>query len=115
MSNNKNQKILLIIKIVHTLIWIFFNIVIIIALHEAFIARFELLFYTAVFLILIEALVLIINKWECPLTTIAKHYTKNRDPNFDIFLPLAIAKYNKEIYTIIIIIGIISIAIKNFI
>jgi spore maturation protein SpmA len=51
-----------------------------------------------------EGIVLISFKTMCPLTIIARKYSDSHKDNFDIFLPNWLAKYNKLIYTVIIII-----------
>lgn len=38
------------------------------------------------------------NRGRCPLTTIAARYTDDRRDNFDIYLPLWLARYNKVIF-----------------
>ena len=45
-----------------------------------------------------EVLVLALNRMRCPLTDIAARYTPDRADNFDIFLPLWLARYNKQIF-----------------
>jgi hypothetical protein len=50
-------------------------------------------------LVLLEGLVLLLFKWFCPLTVIARKYSDSNKNNFDIFLPNWLAKYNKLIYT----------------
>jgi hypothetical protein len=49
-------------------------------------------------LVLVECLVLAFNRMRCPLTGIAAQYTDDRRDNFDIYLPLWLAKYNKLIF-----------------
>lgn len=46
----------------------------------------------------LEVVVLAFNGWRCPLTDVAARYTDDRRPNFDIYLPLWVARYNKEIF-----------------
>ncbi len=65
-------------------------------------------------LIIFETIVLIINKWACPLTGIARKYTSDRNANFDIYLPNWLAKHNKSIFSTLFIIGLILVII-NFI
>jgi len=48
--------------------------------------------------ILIECAVLFFNGGKCPLTTVAARYTEDRADNFDIYLPLWLARYNKTIF-----------------
>lgn len=38
------------------------------------------------------------NRFRCPLTDVAARYTGDRHDNFDIYLPLWLARYNKEIF-----------------
>jgi hypothetical protein len=58
-------------------------------------------FRTAVVLIALvtaECLVLAANQMRCPLTDVAARYTDERADNFDIYLPLWLARYNKQIF-----------------
>jgi hypothetical protein len=45
-----------------------------------------------------ECLVLAVNRCRCPLTNLAAPYTEERADNFDIYLPVWLAKYNKIIF-----------------
>jgi hypothetical protein len=63
---------------------------------------FDSLFYVTVFLIGSE--IIVANSWQCPLTGIARRRTDDTAPNFDIFLPKIIAQYNKEIFSVILLI-----------
>ena len=38
------------------------------------------------------------NRWACPLTGVAARFTTDRRDNFDIFLPLLLARYNKQVF-----------------
>ena len=49
-------------------------------------------------IVLIECAVIGLNKGKCPLTTVAGRYTDDRADNFDIYLPLWLARYNKVIF-----------------
>lgn len=73
----------------------------------------NLLLLTSFTLIIFEIIVLIVNKWSCPLTPLAKEYTADRNDNFDIYLPNWLAKYNKIIFGFIFIIG-LAIVILNW-
>ena len=48
-----------------------------------------------------------LNKWSCPLTAVAARYTEDRRPNFDIYLPEWLAKYNKHIFGPLYIAGVV--------
>lgn len=69
--------------------------------RSVWIQRFDILFYVALGLIVLESLVLLINRWTCPLTPIAGRYTTDRSDNFDIYLPSFIARYNKQIFSVL--------------
>jgi len=45
-----------------------------------------------------EVMVLALNRMRCPLTAVAARYTDERRDNFDIYLPLWLARYNKVIF-----------------
>ncbi len=49
-------------------------------------------------LVSIECLVLLANGMRCPLTAIAAKYTDDRRDNFDIYLPLWLARHNKTVF-----------------
>jgi hypothetical protein len=52
-------------------------------------------------------LTLLVFKSICPVTILARKYSDSQQPNFDIYLPNWLAKYNKEIYTAIVLIALI--------
>lgn len=64
--------------------------------------KFDVVFYVSFALITAEVIVIVINAWTCPLTNIARRYTVDEAPNFDIYLPQTIAKFNKEIFSAIL-------------
>jgi hypothetical protein len=48
--------------------------------------------------VLCEIGVLALNHMRCPLTDVAARFTSDRTDNFDIYLPLWLARYNKAIF-----------------
>ncbi len=95
--SEKQQNALRVIKLAHTLIWSFFVGCILAIPVCGYLGHF-LISAVLVGFVLLEVLILVINRLRCPLTDIAARYTENREANFDIYLPLWIAKYNKEIF-----------------
>lgn len=73
---------------------------------------FNTILYVSIFLITLEILILVYNKWTCPLTPLIGKYTNDRNDNFDIYLPNCLAKYNKKIFGTIFCIGIILVIIN---
>jgi hypothetical protein len=81
----------------HTVIWALF-VGCIVALPLAGLKRrFDwALELTAV--VLLECIILIANRGRCPLTGLAAQLTEDRTDNFDIYLPLWLARHNKAIF-----------------
>lgn len=63
--------------------------------------------WIAIGLVIFEGIILLIFKMFCPLTLIARKYSNSEKDNFDIFLPVFIARYNKQIFTSIYVIGVL--------
>ena len=92
------------IKLLHTAVWVFFAGCIVAipcagAWHE-----FR---WVAILsgLVLVECAVLAVNRCRCPLTDVAGRYTEQRQDNFDIYLPLWLARYNKTIFGALFVVG----------
>jgi hypothetical protein len=85
------------IKAVHTVAWAFFVACIAAIPLLAGAGRFELaLLFMGI--VAVEVVIIVVNRWRCPLTAVAARYTDDRRPNFDIYLPEWLARYNKEIF-----------------
>jgi len=93
------------IKLLHTVVWAFFVACIAGIFAAAQAGRFGLacLFIGVV---LLEVLILFLNRMRCPLTGIAARYTPLRAENFDIFLPLWLARNNQRIFGTLYVLGI---------
>lgn len=101
-----NSKLIL-VKLLHTVIWVFFNIVIFYFLYAVIINKIDKWVWICLSLIGFEVLVLLIFKSVCPVTILASKYSDSTRANFDIYLPQWLAKYNKLIYSVIVITGLI--------
>ena len=93
----KDSSTLLAIKLAHSVVWVFLVACIVAIPVAAYLGRFRLGF-ALIAVVLIEVLVLIVNRWRCPLTGMAARYTDERQPNFDIFLPVWVARHNKALF-----------------
>lgn len=98
---------LILIKFVHTLIWIFFNVVIFYLLYAVIISKIDKWVWICIGLIALEGIILLVFKNSCPVTLIARKYSTSEKANFDIFLPNWLAKYNKQLYSVIVSIALI--------
>jgi hypothetical protein len=92
------------IKILHTAVWAVMASGILALPITAIMRRFR---WSAAltFLILLECAVLAFNGGRCPLTDLAARSTAERADNFDIYLPLWLARYNKVIFGVLFIAG----------
>ena len=100
MTNNNK---LILIKVLHTLVWIFFNVVIFYMLYAVILNKIDKWLWVCYGLIVLEGITLLLFKMFCPLTVWARKYSDSTKENFDIYLPNWLAKYNKLIYTSIVV------------
>jgi hypothetical protein len=56
-------------------------------------------------IVLAECIVIVLNRGQCPLTGVAARYTKDRSANFDIYLPLWLARHNKQVFGLLFLAG----------
>lgn len=95
-----------VVKIVHTLAWALFAGCIVALPVAAYLRNFQLA-ALLIGIVLVEVIVLFANRFRCPLTDVAARYTSDRRANFDIYLPMWIARYNKEIFGSLFVAGIL--------
>lgn len=91
------------IKLFHTAVWVLMNVVIFYVLYAVLVDRIDHWLWIGLAVIGLECLVLLVFKMSCPLTIVARRYSDSQLPNFDIYLPLWLARYNKLIYGIILV------------
>lgn len=108
------EKRLLAIKLLHTLVWVFFVAVIFYIVYSGFTNKITPFTWIAIGLIIVEGLILLLFKMFCPLTLIARRYSDSKKANFDIFLPEWLAKYNKEIFTSVYVLGVALVLMRYF-
>ncbi len=102
---------LFLIRLAHTVAWAFFAGCIVALPVAAHLGRFGLAGWLAP-AVMLEVAVLAANRWACPLTAVAARYTTDRRDNFDIFLPLWLARYNKRIFGCLFVAGLVYAAIR---
>lgn len=102
----KKERKLLLIKVVHTVVWVFYNVVIFYLLYAVLTNRIDKWVWICLGLIALEGLVLLVFNKMCPITVVARRYSDSNRDNFDIFLPNWLARHNKAIYTSIVLISV---------
>lgn len=92
------------IKLLHTAVWLFFAGCIVAIPCAGARDHFR---WAAVLtgLVLIECAILAMNRGRCPLTDLAARYTEKRADNFDIYLPLWLARHNKAVFGTLFVAG----------
>lgn len=85
------------IKGAHTIAWAFFASCILAIPYVSRRGEHRAAAWLAA-IVSVEAVVLVVNKWRCPLTSVAARYTDDRRENFDIYLPEWLAKHNTLIF-----------------
>ena len=101
-----NSTKLLLIKTLHTVVWVCFVTVIFYILYCGFTSKISGLTGVAIGLVVVEGGVLLVFKRHCPLTLLARNYSDSTQDNFDIFLPNWLARYNQAIFTSIYLFGV---------
>jgi hypothetical protein len=96
-QQNSPRAALRFVKTVHTVVWAFFAGAIVAIPVVANYGRFGWAGILSA-VVMVESLVLALNGMRCPLTDVAARYTGDRRANFDIYLPLWLAKWNKQIF-----------------
>lgn len=99
-----SRSVLILIKVTHTLVWAFFVAAIVTIPVAATLGRFDLALIASG-VVMVEVLILALNRWHCPLTPIAARYTDDRRANFDIYLPEWLARLNKQVFGPLYVVG----------
>lgn len=92
------------VKVVHTIAWAFFAGCIVAIPVVSWLGHYRAAAWLTG-IVFVEVAILLINGWRCPLTGLAARYTDERHDNFDIYLPLWLARYNKLIFGILFCLG----------
>jgi len=102
---------LTVVKSLHTVIWAFFAACIL-AIPVLVFAERRNMALVVIGIVSIEVLIIVTNGWHCPLTDVAARYTSDRRDNFDIYLPIWLARYNKAIFGTLFAMGVLYTAVR---
>ncbi|HEY1985937.1 MAG TPA: hypothetical protein VGG85_11030 [Terracidiphilus sp.] len=103
-SRSRPPRDLVVIKLIHTAVWVFM-VGCIVGVPIAAMLNRLLVGALLSGVVLVECLVLAFNQCRCPLTDLAGRCTDERADNFDIYLPLWLARYNKTIFGVLFTLG----------
>jgi hypothetical protein len=94
------------IKAIHTLVWaVFAGSIVAIPVYTS--GGNVKVAWGLIGFVFLEVAVLLANRMKCPLTAVAGRYASERQDNFDIYLPLWLARYNKVVFGGLYVAGIV--------
>ncbi len=105
-SGHQPAVALRVVKLVHTVAWAFFAGCILALPVAAWRGDFADVAVLAA-IVFVEIGILAVNGMRCPLTRVAARYTDDRADNFDIYLPLWLARHNKVIFGWLFVVGLL--------
>lgn len=107
-----NATALRFVKLAHTMVWALFAGCILALPYFAWQGRLQIA-WILIAIITVEIVVLLANRFRCPLTDVAARYTDDRRPNFDIYLPSWLARYNKQIFGTLFAAGVLLVLVRS--
>ncbi len=102
------------IKLFHSFIFLFMVACLLYILYCAIARRYDWTLLFALVAIFIEGLALLLNRWRCPLTTLAEKYGAANGAVTDIFLPDWLTRHTFKISIGVVIIELIWLASGYF-
>ncbi len=103
-QQERQLRALFAVKLAHTAIWAFLVLCILGLPAAALLRRFDWALVLSL-LVLLECGVLALNRGRCPLTDVAERFTEDRSPVSDIYLPVWLARWNKQIFGSLFVLG----------
>ena len=88
-----NARKIFVIKLLHSIVFFFMVACLAYILYCAAARRYDWTLLIALTAIFIEGLALLLNRWRCPLTTLAERYGAKNGAVTSIFLPKFLARY----------------------
>lgn len=101
------QRKMVLIRLAHTAIWAVMAAAVFYILYCGITGRLGPWLYAAIGLILLELVVLLLNRWACPLTIVAQEIKPDWQDGDDIYLPVWVAVHNKTIFGTLFVVGLL--------
>jgi hypothetical protein len=105
-----NKKKIFYIKLIHSVIFLFMFACLVYIFFCAVVGRYDWTLVFALAAIIVEGIVLIINRWTCPFTKLAQKYGDENGAVTDLFIPARYARHTFNVFTVIFIIELIWLA-----
>ncbi len=110
MSEARNK--LFIIKLTHTVIFLFMSACVVYILYAGITRTYNWHLFAAISAVFIEGLVLIIYRWQCPLTELTRKYGDTRGSVTDMFYPKWFVPHVFRFSTALFVIGLLVLGIN---
>ncbi|MFA5309118.1 MAG: hypothetical protein WC370_06485 [Dehalococcoidales bacterium] len=105
-----NNKKVFYIKFIHSVIYLFMVACLCYIFYCALAQRYDWTLLTAILAIVVEGLVLLLNRGRCPFTNLAEKYGAERGSVTDLFFPMWCARHTFRISTTVFILELIWLA-----
>lgn len=105
-----HRKTIFVIKFIHSIIFFFMVACLGYILYCAAARRYDWTLLVALIAIFIEGLALLLNRWRCPLTSLAEKYGAANGAVTDIFLPDWLTRHTFKVSTALLTIELIWLA-----
>lgn len=109
-ATDGNMRRLGAVKLLHSVVWAFFAACTV-AIPVCALAGAQRSAVWLAAIVGVEVLVLLANGRRCPLTAIAARYTDDRAANFDIFLPVWLARHNQVLFGTLYFMGLVVVLV----
>lgn len=102
------------IKIIHSIIFVFMTACLFYLLYCGIVRRYDWTLLAALGAVSVNGLALLLNRCECPLTTLAKRYGDNNGSVTDILLPMFLARNVFKISMVLVPVELAILAVGYF-
>jgi len=107
------QRVLFWIKLFHTAIYVFMTACTAYIIFCGLTGVRDWILLAAIGFIFVEGLVLLLNNFQCPLTTLARKYGDEHERFSDIFLPHWFTPFIVPLYTVLFLVGLALVLLNS--
>jgi len=109
-----NKHKIFVIKLVHTIIYIFMVIGIFYILFAAITKTYDIWLYVSLALLILESIIYFANGRTCPFTNLAKKYGDEKGYVGDLFMPKSVADNTFYLFGTLFVLGLVILLLNFF-
>lgn len=110
MENSQHK--LLVVKLVHATLFILMSGCVVYTLYSGIARNYHWTLFLAIGVIVVDGMVLMLNKWQCPLTSLAKKLGDDTGRVTDIFFPAWFVPHVLRSYSALFTVAVLVLAIR---